>query len=497
MANLDAFYGGLQAGNDMAETQRAQRNRALVGNLAGAVVGGDPQAMAKVAAVDPRAASSLEQTGQGLLKRTRGAAQYLQKALQGGNPMEIAMARQQIKPYMDTLKPGTAYSLDMDPAQELAGIQGFLSQTQYLDPSYASGAAGPYGDLPSDIRSLKLLQEDPELAALDRERRQAGGMVPKLVQTAQGYGWGIPGGEIQLAPMGGVAAQPGGEGGWTDTGEGSGRVRFNVDEFTPQQQERVARTVSLMQQAGYPDAEIEQFVTSQLSNPVTNIGRPQAGGIAQPYQSPAEQQRLALAQASDARAQQQLGLAARAADRADRAEQRQIAANSVSGRTPNEGERNASGFYQRMVAANAEMKRLTDAGYDPTNLRDHLTVGSAVGNFLASDEGQQYNQAAMNWVRANLRKESGAAIGVDEARQEIRNYFPQPGDSPAVAQQKAKNRLVVEQAMLQAAGRAAPRQGVQPQAADRPQSNAIPQRARNPQTGQIIELRNGQWVPVQ
>lgn len=58
----------------------------------------------------------------------------------------------------------------------------------------------------------------------------------------------------------------------------------------------------------------------------------------------------------------------------------------------------------------------------------------------------------MNWVRANLRKESGAAIGVDEARQEIANYFPQPGDSAEVVKQKADQRRVVEQAMRTAAG---------------------------------------------
>jgi hypothetical protein len=121
-----------------------------------------------------------------------------------------------------------------------------------------------------------------------------------------------------------------------------------------------------------------------------------------------------------------------------------------------EGERNAAGFYQRMVTANEEMKRLTGAGYDPTNLRDFMTVGSTLGNFAASPNGQQFHQAAMNWVRANLRKESGAAIGVDEARQEIRNYFPMPGDSPQVIAQKARNRETVERAMRTAAGGALP-----------------------------------------
>lgn len=152
----------------------------------------------------------------------------------------------------------------------------------------------------------------------------------------------------------------------------------------------------------------------------------------------------------------------------------------------NEGERNAAGFYQRMVAATQEMDALTKGGYDPTNVRDFATSGSNWTNFAASPQGQQWHQAAMNWVRANLRKESGAAIGVDEARQEIRNYFPVPGDSKEVIAQKARNRQTTERAMRQAAGGAlAP-----PGQAGAPKER----RARNPQTGEVLVLRNGQWV---
>lgn len=117
-----------------------------------------------------------------------------------------------------------------------------------------------------------------------------------------------------------------------------------------------------------------------------------------------------------------------------------------------EGERNASGFYQRMIAANAEMRRLEAAGYDPTNRRDYYTAGGEYLNPLASTEGQQYRQAQDNWLRANLRKESGAAIGVAEMDQERKNYFPIPGDSPETIQQKARNRTVTERAMRSAAG---------------------------------------------
>lgn len=68
-------------------------------------------------------------------------------------------------------------------------------------------AANPYDGLPADIQSLQLLQDNPQLAALDRERRQASGMVPKLVQTSQGIGWGTPGAGIDLAPLNGVAGR--------------------------------------------------------------------------------------------------------------------------------------------------------------------------------------------------------------------------------------------------------------------------------------------------
>ena len=136
-----------------------------------------------------------------------------------------------------------------------------------------------------------------------------------------------------------------------------------------------------------------------------------------------------------------------------------------------EGERNASGFYQRMIAANAEMARLEAAGYDPTNRRDYYTAGGEYLNPLATTEGQQYRQAQDNWLRANLRKESGAAIGVAEMDQERKNYFPIPGDSKETIAQKARNRTTTERAMRAAAGGGLPAAEGQPA----PQQGALPQ----------------------
>jgi len=161
VANLDSFLGGLKAGNDIAEMGRSQRNRAMIGNLAPSIIGGDPQAFARAAAVDPAAAKDLQASGEGLMKRTRGAAQYLESALKSGNEAQIAAARRSVKPFMDTLQPGASYPMDMDPQQELAGIQSFLAQTAHLDPTLSKGT-------PTDVRSFQLMTQG--LSPEDQER---------------------------------------------------------------------------------------------------------------------------------------------------------------------------------------------------------------------------------------------------------------------------------------------------------------------------------------
>lgn len=119
----------------------------------------------------------------------------------------------------------------------------------------------------------------------------------------------------------------------------------------------------------------------------------------------------------------------------------------------------ASGFLTRMDSAE---KLLGD--YRPS-LKDFTAVGSvlsgnavmaAAANKAMSPEGQKYYQAASDWVRAKLRKESGAVIGPEEMIQEIRTYFPIPGDSKEVIKQKEAGRQTAMQAISQEAGPAQP-----------------------------------------
>lgn len=75
-----------------------------------------------------------------------------------------------------------------------------------------------------------------------------------------------------------------------------------------------------------------------------------------------------------------------------------------------------------------------------------------------NEQQQQVEQARRNFVSAVLRKESGAAIGVDEYKNEERKYFPQAGDSDKVIQQKQKARELAIEALKAQAGPSGVRQ---------------------------------------
>ena len=114
---------------------------------------------------------------------------------------------------------------------------------------------------------------------------------------------------------------------------------------------------------------------------------------------------------------------------------------------PTEGQGLAGGFYDRMNSAAAEIDQLEEVGYDPTTMTHAM-----VPDMLAKPETQQYRQAQRDWVRAKLRKESGASIGEKEMADEIKTYFPQPNDSPKTVEQKRRARAIAERAMLKQAG---------------------------------------------
>ena len=121
---------------------------------------------------------------------------------------------------------------------------------------------------------------------------------------------------------------------------------------------------------------------------------------------------------------------------------------------PTEAEQNAAGFAQRMERANAIANSL--AGQQPgvaSAIAGSVPfVGGTLQRAIQPAQTQQFKQAADDWIRAKLRKESGAAIGKDEMESEFRTYFPQVGDTPAVIAQKAEARRIATDAMRINAG---------------------------------------------
>lgn len=119
--------------------------------------------------------------------------------------------------------------------------------------------------------------------------------------------------------------------------------------------------------------------------------------------------------------------------------------------TLTEGQGKATTFAARMQDAESTIQQLESKGVKGSDFRT-IAAGNGLTNWLASDVGQQYRQAQENWVTANLRHESGAAIGKDEMAKDVRKFFASPGDSDAVIAQKDRARAVAIQGMLVQAG---------------------------------------------
>lgn len=124
----------------------------------------------------------------------------------------------------------------------------------------------------------------------------------------------------------------------------------------------------------------------------------------------------------------------------------------LAGGNMNEGQSNAALYADRAMKAE---RVLSGAGVSSTGAsateRGRAAV-PLVGNFLASENFQKFDQARRDFTAAILRKESGAAIGKDEYANADRQYFPQPGDSASVIEQKRQNRISAIKGIGAAAG---------------------------------------------
>lgn len=127
-------------------------------------------------------------------------------------------------------------------------------------------------------------------------------------------------------------------------------------------------------------------------------------------------------------------------------------ADSTSGAKPlSESQNKSLQFGVRMQSSGQNMDRLAAAGVDQPGLikRAADTVGlGTLANWTQSPQQQQVEQSQRDFVNAVLRRESGAAISASEFDNARKQYFPQIGDSPEVAEQKRQNRELATRGML-------------------------------------------------
>jgi hypothetical protein len=119
----------------------------------------------------------------------------------------------------------------------------------------------------------------------------------------------------------------------------------------------------------------------------------------------------------------------------------------------------SAGFYSRMAEANAQMDQNLE-GILASGIEKARADVPLIGNYTASDAYQVATNLMLDFVTANLRKESGAALGKEETEREFKKYFPQPGDGPKNIERKRQARQLAIESMRLNAGRAA--QGRQP-----------------------------------
>lgn len=114
-------------------------------------------------------------------------------------------------------------------------------------------------------------------------------------------------------------------------------------------------------------------------------------------------------------------------------------------------EKNA-GFALRMKEANSIIQSLTPQ-FQQLGVAKQFAQKN-LPNFLNSPQGQQMTQAKRDFLNAVLRRESGAAISPTEFESGDKQYFPQPGDSQQVLNQKARNRQNALQGVVMSSGNA-------------------------------------------
>jgi hypothetical protein len=100
------------------------------------------------------------------------------------------------------------------------------------------------------------------------------------------------------------------------------------------------------------------------------------------------------------------------------------------------------GLYRLGVEAEQQFRQAVSnpKDYDPTQTGQVIDNSEWAPNWMKNDNAIAAQAAQANWVEAFLRDASGAAIPPSERMAYAKDFFPQPGDTPDVVDNKRKLR---------------------------------------------------------
>lgn len=158
----------------------------------------------------------------------------------------------------------------------------------------------------------------------------------------------------------------------------------------------------------------------------------------------------------------------------------------TTGKPPTADQSKAATFAARMDTSNDVISRLENQF---TGLTSQLGV---VPEAFKSEDRKLMEQAQRDFINSVLRRESGAAISPTEFDSARQQYFPQPGDTKAVLDQKKQNRNIAIEGIQREAGSAEfTPTGVQ-QSGNQPSIQSL--RQQYPQLGEYSDAALMEWA---
>ena len=120
-----------------------------------------------------------------------------------------------------------------------------------------------------------------------------------------------------------------------------------------------------------------------------------------------------------------------------------------------ENQTKSATFGSKMLYTEGIVLNVMAQGYVPSVedlAKIKLMDSIGLGTIGLSTEARQYHNAAQAWVAAQLRDESGAAIGPTEYANALRDYFPQVGDDSDTINNKRALREATVTGMINSSG---------------------------------------------